>query len=81
MVKADQGENFASEFAALANGYNGDFGGKAKFIYTLPGKELASKITTPTAIKGESAAIPISSWQETGVTQELLDQITKAAAE
>lgn len=81
MVKADQGENFASEFAALANGYNEDFGGKAKFIYTLPGKELAPKITAPIAIKGQSTAIPISNWQETGVTQELLDQLTKAASE
>lgn len=78
MVKADQGENFASEFTALANGYIEDFGGKAKFIYTLPSKELAPKITAPTKIKGSSVAVPISGWQEAGVTQELFDQLLKA---
>lgn len=81
MTKADQGENFGPELAALANGYIEDFGGKAKFIYTLPGKELAPKITEPSKIKGSSVAIPISSWQEAGITQELLDQVVKAATE
>ena len=79
MVKADQGGNFASEFTALANGYIEDFGGKAKFVYTLPSKELAPKITAPTQIKGSSVAVPITGWQETGVTQELFDQLLKAA--
>ncbi|MES2983510.1 MAG: sialate O-acetylesterase [Verrucomicrobiota bacterium] len=81
MIKADQGENFGPELTALANGYIGDFGGKAKFIYTLPSKELAPKITEPSKITGESLAVPISTWQETGVTQELLDQVVKAATE
>jgi sialate O-acetylesterase len=78
-VKADQGENFASELSALANGWIQDFGGKAKFFYTLPSKELAPKITTPDGIKGTSVAIPMSSWQENGLTSEQMDQIIKAA--
>ena len=81
MTKADQGENFGPELTALANGYAEDFGGKAKFVYTLPGKDLAPKITAPSKIQGSSTAVPISSWGETGVTQELLDQIIKAATE
>lgn len=81
MTKADQGENFGPELAALANGYIEDFGGKAKFVYTLPSKELAPKITEPSKITGTSVAIPISSWGETGVTPELLDQLVNAAIE
>ncbi len=79
MTKADQGENFGSELTALANGYIEDFGGKAKFIYTLPDKALAPKITAPSKINGTSVTVPISDWQETGPTDERIDQIIKAA--
>jgi sialate O-acetylesterase len=81
MTKADQGENFGPELTALANGYVGDFGGKAKFIYTLPSKELAPKITEPSKITGTSVAVPISAWNEAGVTEGLLDQLVKAATD
>ncbi len=79
MVQADQGENFGPELTALANGYIKDFGGKAKFIYTLPSKELAPKITALGKMDGASAAIPVSDWNDAGITPELIDQIIKAA--
>lgn len=79
MTKADQGENFGPEMSALANGYIKDFGGKAKFIYTIPDKTLAPKITLPSKITGTSVAVPVSDWQEAGVTDERIDQIIKAA--
>jgi hypothetical protein len=79
MTKADQGENFGPEMSALANGYIKDFGGKAKFIYTIPDKTLAPKITMPSKITGTSVAVPVSDWQEAGVTDERIDQIIKAA--
>jgi hypothetical protein len=79
MVANDQGENFGPEMTALANGYIQDFGGKAKFIYTLPEKSLAPKITAPSKINGSSVAITISDWQENGPSDESIDQIIKAA--
>ena len=79
MFANDQGENFGPEMTALANGYIQDFGGKAKFIYTLPEKSLAPKITAPSKINGSSVAITISDWQENGPSDESIDQIIKAA--
>ena len=64
MVKADQGENFGPEMSVLANGFIEDFGGKAKFIHTLPDKSLAPKITAPATIKGENQAIEIKDWND-----------------
>jgi hypothetical protein len=81
MTEADQGENFGPELTALANGYIEDFGGKAKFIYTLPDKTLAPKITAPGKINGTSVAVPLSKWQENGVSPELIDQIINAIPE
>lgn len=78
MVAQDQGENFGPELSALANSYINDFGGNAKFLYTLPDKSLAPKISAPATIKGSSAAIPINAWQTNGPTPEILDQIIKA---
>ena len=81
MVADDQAENFGPELTALANGYIRDFGGKAKFIYTLPSKELAPKISTPGKINGASVAIPVSDWNDAGSSPELIDQMIKAASE
>lgn len=78
MFKADQGENFGSELSALANGWIEDFGGKAKFYYTLPSKELAPKISAPTGIKGESAAIPLSDWQSPLTDLKWMDSVVGA---
>ena len=74
MVAHDQGQNFGPELSALANSYISDFGGKAKFFYTIPDTTLAPKITAPTTIKGESQAINISDWTN---LMPVLDAIAK----
>ncbi|MFN4872762.1 MAG: hypothetical protein ACK5JP_03020 [Akkermansiaceae bacterium] len=78
MVKADQGANFGSELSALANGWIEDFGGKTKFYYTLPSKELAPKISAPKGIKGESTAIPLSDWQSALTDLKWMDSMVGA---
>jgi sialate O-acetylesterase len=67
MVADDQGKNFGPELAALANGWIEDFGGKAKFLYTIPDAKLAPAITAPNGIKGQSKAIPITDWKDFSV--------------
>jgi hypothetical protein len=64
MIQTDHGANFGPEMTALANGFIEDFGGKAKFIYTLPDSTLVPKITAPAAIKGENQAIQIKDWND-----------------
>ena len=76
MVQADEGANFGVELAALANGLIQDMGGKAKFLYTIPGKALAPAITAPSDIKGVNAAIPVTDWN---IGPELLDRILPLA--
>lgn len=78
MTKADQGENSGPGLTALANSFIEDFGGKAKFIDTIPDKSLAPEITAPFKINGASVAVPISDWQEKAITPERVDQIIKA---
>lgn len=81
MVKDDQGANFSSELSALANGWIEDFGGKAKFVYTIPSPALAPKITEPKSIKGGAKSVVIEDWNKMTVKPELVDQIVKAATE
>jgi len=64
MVEQDQGEMFAEQLSALANSWKARFGGDPHFHYTIPSKELAPKITRPTAIKGANSAIEINDWSE-----------------
>ncbi|MBI1336111.1 MAG: hypothetical protein GC164_04010 [Phycisphaera sp.] len=67
MVKNDRGSLFAEQFNALANSWKERFACEDPlFIYTLPAKSLADKITTPTGIHGKSAAIPIDHWLPSG---------------
>jgi hypothetical protein len=74
----DGGANFAPEIAVLANSFKTRFGlepgnngswkkgdGDIPFIYTLPSKNLAPKISTP-SIKGKNTPIEISDWSEVG---------------
>jgi len=63
MVAEDQGANYGPEISALANCWKAKFGGAdIPFIYTIPSKALAPKITKPKQIKGKSAACEISRW-------------------
>jgi hypothetical protein len=64
MVAHDQGENLGPELSVLANSLIRDFGGQAPFIYTLPGADLAPKITAPKDIGGASRAIEIQDWTD-----------------
>ena len=61
----DVATNFGPEMSALANCFKGKLGDeKASFIYTIPSKALAPKITAPKAIKGNNTAVEISDWSE-----------------
>ena len=75
-VKDDQGKNFGPEMSALANSFITGFGGKARFIHTLPARSLAPDITAPAAIAGEHRSIEISGWEDHAA---LLEAITAAA--
>lgn len=63
LVKADQGANFGPEMSVLANSWKTKFGAAdVPFIYTVPAKSLAPKITQPKAIKGNSKAVELNDW-------------------
>jgi sialate O-acetylesterase len=77
VAKNDQGANFAAEMAALAKSFKTRFGGEdVPFIYTMPGKGLAAKIT-PTTIDGASHAVPINAWDETeALVKKVVEVVT-----
>ena len=65
MFEKDQGANYGEQISVLANSWKERFGGKdPQFVYAIPDKALASKITVPKEIKGKSAAIEIRDWSE-----------------
>jgi|APSaa5957512622_1039677.scaffolds.fasta_scaffold01457_2 hypothetical protein len=65
MVKEAGGANFGPEMTALAKSFKSRFGDQdAEFIYTIPSKTLAPKITTPAAIAGKSTAVEIGAWSD-----------------
>jgi len=69
MAADDQCANFGPELSVLANSLKTKFdSGDVPFIYTLPGKELAPKLTQPTAITGKSTPVLISDWMDIGGT-------------
>jgi hypothetical protein len=67
MVSGDQVANFGPEMSVLANSFKARFGGEdVPFIYTVPDKGLAPKITQPKGIKGKSAAVELDDWSDVG---------------
>jgi len=68
MFAKDEGANFGSEMSALANGWKRHFKGEKDphFIYSMPAKSLAQKITKPGNIEGASAAFEVGAWPEAG---------------
>ena len=57
---------FLSLIPLLANSFKTLFdSGDVPFIYTVPGKALAPKVTTP-EIKGKSTAVEIDNWTQVG---------------
>jgi len=79
MLADDQGANFGPEMSALANCFKtrfalGQDGEDIPFIYTVPSKTLAPKITQPKAIKGKSTAAEIGDWLE---LEKVIDAVAK----
>ena len=71
MVADDQGANFGPEMSALANCFKTRFAlwqddEDIPFIYTIPGKGLAPKLTQPKGIKGKNTAVELGEWRELG---------------
>jgi hypothetical protein len=71
MVAEDQGANFGPEMTVLSNSFKTRFalwhdGEDIPFVYTIPSKTLAPKLTQPEAIKGKSAAVELDDWLELG---------------
>jgi sialate O-acetylesterase len=63
VAEAD-GAHFGEQMSALANGWKRHFKGEKDphFIYTMPSKELAPKISKPEAIKGASTAFTVNAF-------------------
>jgi len=73
---ADGGVNFGEHLSALANGWKEGFACPDPwFIYTVPGKTLAPKLTAPQAIKGQSASVEISDWSEPAVQKAVIEKV------
>jgi hypothetical protein len=71
LVAADQGANFGPEMSVLANCFKAKFGATdVPFIYTVPAKSLAAKITQPQAIKGNSKAVELNDWTDVSAVIE-----------
>ncbi len=69
MVADDGGANFGPEMSALGNCFKTRFtlwrdGEDVPFIYTVPSKTLAPKLTQPKDIKGKSTAVELDDWSE-----------------
>jgi sialate O-acetylesterase len=64
MVKTDEGEKFGEQVSALATGLKARFACEdPAFLYTIPSKSLAPKITKPEKIEGTSTAVEIGDWK------------------
>ena len=74
MVEADQGAHFGEQLSALANSWRERFGGNPHFLYTVPSKDLAPKITAPQSIKGSAKAFKITDWESADVLSDLIEE-------
>ena len=66
-VGEDEGAGFGEQFTVMANCWKDAFScGKQEldpqFVYTVPAKLLAPKITAPAGIKGKSTAVEVAAW-------------------
>ncbi len=78
MVEQDQGANFGEQLSALANCFKTHFGGEEfPFVYSVPGKDLAPKITKPAAIEGSSKAVEVGAWDDTEVLLKATDAVVE----
>lgn len=73
MVAEKDGALFGEQMTALANSWKSRFGdSEARFLYTIPSKKLAAKITNPEGIEGKSKAITIEDWADVSGVLEAL---------
>jgi hypothetical protein len=68
-VAEDEGAAFGEQFPVMANSWKGAFSrGKevidSYFVYAMPSKKLAPKVTEPKGIKGGSAAFEVDEWMK-----------------
>ncbi len=88
-VMEDEGAGFAEQFAVMANCWKDSFawGGEVEdpyFIYAMPSKALAPKISVPKGIRGDSSGFQINDWMKIeskrtkeGVETTLCDNVMK----
>ena len=70
--EADAGQ-FCDEMAQRCQ-----FGGvDPQFVYTVPSKTLAPRITRPKSVKGKNTAVEINSWADNAEIMKLIDQVVK----
>ena len=63
MFEKDQGANYGQQLSVLANSWKQRFGGEdVEYVYTIPSKKLAPKITSPTEIQGKSTSFELNHW-------------------
>lgn len=76
-VARDEGANFGPELAVLAGGWRRRFGGEPlPFIYTIPSRKLAPKITAPTDIEGPRRAVEVSDWSDvSGLLEAVVESL------
>lgn len=76
MVESDQGAHYGEQLSALAKCMRKKFGaGDASFVYTIPAKSLAPKITKAAGIEGKSEAVEISSWEDASALMKVTDAV------
>jgi len=74
--------NFGEQLSALANCWKQHFGGEdLNFIYTVPSEPLVANVSKPAAIKGESHAVEISSWENLGPVAEAIGRLANENTE
>ena len=75
-VAEAEGEHFGAELSALANGWKRLFKPEKDphFVYTIPAKSLAAKISKPEGIEGASTAHEVEAWFDPGGKKKKEDE-------
>ncbi len=81
MVMNHDGAHLAGEMSALANGWKRLFKSEQDphFIYTIPSKALAARISKPADIRGYSASYELSAWSVNECVEGLIHTVIETA--
>lgn len=81
MVMNHDGAHLAGEMSALANGWKRLFKSEQDphFIYTIPSKALAARISKPADIRGYSASYELSAWSVNECVEGLIRTVIETA--